>query len=300
MFQRNGEAGGEGFAGAQLPAPRDELLSLADVTLAAYLRYLAAYGGVIHEEDGLLLFAGAHRQPNPYRNGALRLTSALDAGEVLARARRFFAARKSSYALWVREHADADLEHAAERAGFRELEQLPELVLSELPEPLPTSDGVELRQATDSRTREDYLGLVAGAWGMAAMPHDTAARVFFEPASLADPNVVAFVAYYDDQPISAAMTYVSHSVALGCQGATLRRPAPGQRLPAPRPQTETRGLAASCLCAALDVSFKELGAAMSLGQTSSLGAPVWLSLGYQPFTSYRRYLVPMHSPGQER
>src|SRR5579872_5544749 len=42
---------------------REELLSLADLTLAAYLRYLASYGGAIHEEDGVLLFAGPHRQP---------------------------------------------------------------------------------------------------------------------------------------------------------------------------------------------------------------------------------------------
>src|ERR1700738_3417319 len=60
---------------------RDDLLALADLTLAEYLRYLAGYGGAILEEDGLLLFAGAHRQPNPYRNGLLRLDTRLDAEE---------------------------------------------------------------------------------------------------------------------------------------------------------------------------------------------------------------------------
>ncbi|MGH2851992.1 MAG: hypothetical protein ACRDLP_15420, partial [Solirubrobacteraceae bacterium] len=52
---------------------RGDLVGLADRTLAAYLTYLAAYGGASKESDGLLLFAGPHRQPNPYRNGALRL-----------------------------------------------------------------------------------------------------------------------------------------------------------------------------------------------------------------------------------
>ena len=277
----------------QAAPTRAELLRLADLTLAEYLRYLARYGGDQEEGDGLLLFAGAHRQPNPYRNGALRLAATLSTEAVLARAGRFFGARRSGYALWAREHGDTELDRAATEAGLRELERIPELVMHELPEYLPAPEGVQLRQATDRSTREDYLMLVAAAWGMASMPRDVAARVFFDPDSLAESSVAAFVAYYDDQPLSAAMTHVSHNVALGCQAATIRRPRPGQRLPRPGRPGEYRGLAESCLWAALELSFGELGARLSLCQTSNLGAPVWFALGYQPFTNYARYVVPM-------
>lgn len=270
---------------------RGQLTLLADLSLAEYLRHTARYGGVIHEQDGLLLFAGAHPQPNPYRNGALRLTTQLPAAAVLTRAGEFFGERRTSYALWVREHGDDDLEHAA--AGLRELERLPELVLDELPPELPPPDGVELRQATDARTREDYLEVVANAWGMRAMPLAVAARVFFDPESLDAPNVAAFVAYYDDEPLSAAMTLVTHGVALGCQAATIRRPRPGQAVPPPSASSGARrGLAESCLWEALRLSFEDLGARFSLCQTSGPGSPVWLGLGYVPFTSYARYLVP--------
>jgi len=34
------------------PDGGDDLLNLADLSLAAYLRYLAHYGGAIREEDG--------------------------------------------------------------------------------------------------------------------------------------------------------------------------------------------------------------------------------------------------------
>ncbi len=277
------------------PRERDDLLLLADLTLAEYLRYLARYGGATYEEEGLLLFAGAHRQPNPYRNGALRLGGALTPSEVLARADSFFTARKSAYALWAREHGDGDVERTALSAGLQELERLPELVLKQLPEYLPPPDGVEIRRALDPRTREDYLGLVSEAWGMGEMPREVAAKVFFDPASLAERGVAAFVAYYDDMPLSAAMTLVAHEVALGCQAATIRRPKPGQRLPDPGQPGERRGLAQSCLWAALELSFRELGARLSLCQTSSLGAPVWLGLGYRPFTSYARYLMPVRA-----
>jgi hypothetical protein len=274
-----------------------DLLALADLTLAEYLRYLARYGGAVAEEDGLLLFAGAHRQPNPYRNGALRLSDALSPEDVLRLADDFFAARKSGYALWAREHGDGDLERTAAQRGLHELERLPELMLEQLPDYVPPPDGVEIRRAGDARTREDYLDLVAEAWGMASMPREVAAKLFFDPDSLDVPNVAAFVAYYDDRPLSAAMTLVAHDVALGCQAATIRRPKPGQRLPRPGAPGEHRGLAQSCLWAALELSYGELGARLSLAQTSAPGAPVWLELGYRPITSYARYLMPAKPTG---
>jgi hypothetical protein len=274
------------------PRGQEDLLALADLTLAEYLRYLARYGGAVAEEDGLLMFAGAHRQPNPYRNGALRLSDALSPDDVQRVADRFFGSRQSGYALWAREHGDGDLERSATSAGLHELERIPELVLEGLPDYLPPPDGVEIRRAADSRTREDYLDLVADAWGMASMPRAVAAKVFFDPDSLDEPNVAAFVAYYDDIPLSAAMTLVTCEVALGCQAATIRRPKPGQRLPRSAPAGERRGLAQSCLWKALELSYGELGAKLSLCQTSGLGAPVWLGLGYRPFTTYARYLLP--------
>jgi hypothetical protein len=276
---------------------RNDLLVLADLTLAEYLRYLARYGGAVAETDGLLLFAGAHRQPNPYRNGALRLNEEVSPEDVLRLADEFFGPRRSGYALWAREHGDGDLEHTAGRAGLHELERLPELVLEQLPDYIPPPDGVEIRRAVDARTRDDYLDLVADAWGMGSMPREVAARVFFDPDSLDVPNVAAFVAYYEDLPLSAAMTLVTHEVALGCQAATIRRPKPGQRLPRSGPPGERRGLAQSCLWAALELSYSQLGARLSLCQTSGLGAPVWLGLGYRPFTTYARYLMPARPAG---
>jgi hypothetical protein len=280
------------MAGARAEAGVDELCRLADLSLASYARHLAHYGGAISDRDGLLLFAGAHSQPNPYRNGALRLDDRTSANEVLQKAGDFFREHGRGYALWVREHGDADLEEAAREAKLVELEQLPELVLYELPSELPLPEGVELRQALDEQTRNDYLEVVASAWGMAGLPQALAAKVFFAPESLDAPNVAAFVAYYDGRPLSGAMTLVTDGVALGCQAATIRRPKPGQKIPPASASNGTRSLAQSCLVAALGLSFEELGAEFSLCQTSVLGAPVWLQLGYRPFTSYSRYVVP--------
>ncbi len=156
---------------------------------------------------------------------------------------------------------------------------------------------MEIRRASDARTREDYLDLVADAWGMASMPREVAAKVFFDPDSLDVPNVAAFVAYYDDMPLSAAMTLVTHEVALGCQAATIRRPKPGQRLPrSGRPESVAASPRAACGRRSSSATAR-LGARLSLCQTSGSGAPVWLGLGYRPFTSYARYLVPVRPAG---
>jgi hypothetical protein len=273
--------------------PQPNLLALSDLTLAHMVRHLTRHGesGTILDEDGLLLFAGAHPQPNPYRNGAIRLDRSMAADEVLARSVEFFNAHGRGFALWASEHADEDLAALATARGFVELESLPELVRRGLPEPLPPPFGVDIREASDEVIRRDYVKVVAEAWGMGGMPHEIASRIFFSTASVDVPHVAAFVAYIDDAPVSGAMTLVTDGVALGCQAATVRRlPSPVVRSQAP--VSRRRGLADSCLCAALERSHAEFGIEISLCQTSSLGAPVWLRLGYEPFTSYKRYLVP--------
>jgi hypothetical protein len=274
------------------PAGRAALLRLADTTLAEFMRHLTRYGGTILEEDGLLLFAGAHPHPNPYRNGAMRLDERLSGAEVLDRAQRFFGARNRGFVLWAPAHSDPDLARVASAAGLQELEKggLPELYLEQLPEELPPPEGVTLRPAADERTRLDYVEVVAQGWGMGGIGLELASAVFFHPDSVDVPHVSAFVAYVGDVPVSGAMCFVTQGVALGCQAATVRRLRGSHLLLPARAGEQRRGLADSCLWAALKFSFDELGARGSLCQTSASGMATWTRLGYRPLTSYGRFL----------
>src|ERR671931_1651526 len=111
---------------------RAELLRFADLTLAEFFRQFARYGrgSQISERDGLVLFAGSHPQPNPFRNGAIRLDTRLDATEALERAQRFFAPLKRSFVFWVRE-SETDLEELCRSQNMELVEPngLPELYL---------------------------------------------------------------------------------------------------------------------------------------------------------------------------
>ncbi len=268
-----------GFDGAQ-----EELLVLSDLVLAESIRHLGRHGGTLLEEDGLLLFRGPHPHLNPFRNGALCLNTKLSAPEVIRRGQEFFASRRSSFVLWSRVHADLELAALAEHEGFQELERIPGIVLDRIPEKRAVPDGVELRRATDHATRQDLLRVTAAAWGLQGTPLPLAADLLFHPDSAAGPHVVSYVAYENGEPLSGAMTMAAYGVLVGCQSGTV-------------PSARGRGLAQSTLRAALEDCESKSGAALTIGQSSSSGLPVWLDFGFVPFTAYRRHLVPPQPTG---
>jgi hypothetical protein len=260
---------------------RDELLRFADLTLAEFFRQLARYGegGRIVEEDGLVLFAGPHAHPNPFRNGAIRLDHRLDAPEALERAQRFFAPLERSFVFWVRER-DTGLDDLCRARDLQlvEPEGLPEMVLEGPPlAPKPLPEGVVLRRTTDPAVRRDYVNVVAEGWGMGGISTELAAAIFFHPDSMADPNVIAFVAYVDGKPASGCMALLASGIAVGGQGATA-------------PWARRRGLAEACYAACLEVAYGDFGIRGSVCQSSPSGQGVWERMGYREFTRYMRYI----------
>jgi hypothetical protein len=260
---------------------RDELLRFADLTLAEFFRQLARHGtgSRIVEEDGLVLFAGSHGQPNPFRNGAFRLDHRLSAAEALARAQRFFAPLNRSYVFWMRE-SDGDLDALCRSRGMELVEPdgLPELFLEgPPPPPKPLPDNVVLRRTTDPDVCRDYVDVVAEGWGMGGISNELASQIFFHPDSMADPNVIAYVAYVDGRPASGCMALLAYGIAVGGNGATV-------------PWARRRGLAEACYGACLQVAYHEFGIRGSVCQSSPSGAGVWARMGYQPLTHYMRYI----------
>lgn len=272
-----------GLQSAWKPVWRDraELLRLADLTLAEFFRQLARYGkgSQIVEQDGLVLFAGAHAQPNPFRNGAIRLDERLSAAEALDRAERFFAPLKRSFVFWVREsESDLDALCRSKQMELVEPDGLPELFLDGPPPPLkPLPENIVLRRTDDPEVRRDYVDVVASGWGMEGIATEAAAEIFFHPDSMGDPNVIAFVAYVDGKPASGCMALLSHGIAVGGNGATVS-------------WARRRGLAEMCYAASLQVAYDDFGIRGSVCQSSPSGAGVWARMGYKPLTHYMRFI----------
>jgi|SRR5579884_448570 len=284
------ESGAAGEATAWRPVWRDRemLLRFADLTLAEFFRQNARYGrgSRVREEDGLVLFAGSHPQPNPFRNGAIRLDTRLEAQETLERAYEFFAPLSRSFVFWVRDR-DGDLEQLCRSLDLALVEPdgLPELALEGPPPPVPRLPAnVELRRADTPEVRRDYLNVVAEGWGMEGLETDLAAEIFFHPDSVGDPNTIAFVAYVDGRPASGCLALLSCGIAVGGQGATV-------------PWARRQGLAEACYAACLEVAYGEFGIRGSVCQSSPSGQGVWMRMGYRELTRYLRFLCPPRGAG---
>jgi hypothetical protein len=256
---------------------REAICQYADLNLAEFIRHTARYGGTILEEDGLLLVAGTHPNPGPYRNCAIRLDARLPAADVLRRLGDFFGARQRRYVLWVRSHADEDLDRLCRARGMPLLEEdgLPELHSSQRPTRIDIPDDVRLVRARSEQERLDFLRVNADGWGMDGMSLDLAARTFFEPDSIDAPNIAAILAYVDDRPASGAMALVTHGSVGGYWGATA-------------PWARRRGLADVCVREMFNAGF-DLGAVRAVCQASGSGEGIWRRMGLERVTKYFRF-----------
>jgi hypothetical protein len=260
----------------------EDALRLSDLNLAAYLRHVNrhAEGSDFRDDDGVILFAGAHPNPQPYVNGLLRLEASVPANDVLERARVFFAERKRSYAVWIRDHADADLEAACQQLGYWQrppLEGQPAVFIDHV----PPADPEALAAVRRVETHEDavaYLDLVGQVYDMGDSPRELIWAMFLTPDAVLSDDVAAFVAIENGRPVAGCMTYVAHELA-GMFWAVRAR------------EVEGHGLGAACAAACVEAGL-EKGAVVASGQGSARGTPLWVSLGWEVLTSYRRYLAP--------
>jgi hypothetical protein len=258
-------------------AANANLCRYADLNLAEFIRHTARYGGTILEEDGLLLVAGTHPNPGPYRNCAIRLDDRVPANEVMRRLTDFFGGRRRRFVLWVRAHGDEDLNSLCRARGMQLLESegLPELHSDHRPERIPAPDDVRLVHVATEQERLDFLRVNADGWGMDGMSLELAARTFFEPDSIDAPNIAAILAYVDDRPASGAMAIVTHGSVGGYWGATA-------------PWARRRGLADLCVREMFNAGF-DLGAVRAVCQASGSGEGIWLRMGLSRLTKYFRF-----------
>jgi hypothetical protein len=257
-------------------------LALGDRNLADYVSLLAtAAGGEAQEADGLVLFAGVHAYPGTHTNGLLRLDDGPPADEALARADAFFAARRRSYTVWIREDVDADLEALVRARGFelRPPDEGMGFILRDAPFDLAEHEpqrAVTLRALDDDGVAVDYVRVVGEAFGMAGAPVEVLARVFFDPRALRDTRVTGCVAYLDGQAVAGGHTFVTGDYAGQYSIATVE---------------SARGMALGRFCMARCVNDGlARGAKWAGAQSSEMGHPVWSKMGFDTVAHYRRYI----------
>ena len=256
---------------------RDESLAAGDHNLATTMRlYAATAPDAVMEDDGrLLLYSTSRTWPGPYHNGAMRLDRTLASGEVLARARAFFAGRSPGYCVWIADHADGDLEHDAIAAGHAAVSPrgAPRMALEHPLDPGVPAAGVTLEEVTDDDARLDYLAVTVDAYADSFLPRDAAEAQLATLDAVRGPDVRAVVARQDGRPAAAAMVVASGAVA----GVQLVGTVPGAR---------GRGLGELCTRWAVGAG-RALGAQAIVLEASDAGEPLYRRLGFVELSRYR-------------
>jgi hypothetical protein len=250
----------------------DERILLSDLNYAETLRELTRRaGGVVHDEDGLLCYAGV--DPFPIlMNGVMRTGSGPAAAAVLERAQAFFAGRRRGYTVHVRAHADADLRVASERAGLIPVGDGPGMVLDHrLPDVAP-APGVELRRVSGDEDVAAFGRIMGEAYATYGMPATVGPASFPHRDVLVAPHIAAFLAVLEGAPAAGAMVVVTHGVA-GVYWVGTVAAARG------------RGLAELCTRAAGNAGFDQ-GARIAVLQASVMGEPLYRRMGYVEVTRY--------------
>ena len=244
-------------------------------TLASVLKETAhRCGGVVREEDGLLLVAGNHPCP-VLVNSALR-TGSMDAKEVLRRSKAFFGELGHGWETWIREEADADLQQAAETSGLRAAPELIGMVLDSSPDLRDVPRDVEFCRVSAAPGVKDFANVAAeGFQEEAPGLSDLILSVFSEPGSLIAPDTAALVVRYRGEPAATAMTMVKRDVAWIGWVAT-------------RPEFRGRGLGRLATIAAARAGFS-LGAKLASLEATAMGVPVYIRLGFREILRYRNY-----------
>lgn len=256
------------------------LLDLGDLNLIEFNRESArgTAGGVVHEEDGLVFFMPGHRLPVG-AVGVFRTDRSLAPAVMLERAAAFFGACGTGYTVWVATHRDADLAAVLDARdvpifGGR---AAPGMVCDAPLAERELTDGSRIVRVADAAGVRDFGHISAQAYATYGMPPGIAEAQFADAAFWLAPHMALFVAYAGDEPLAAAITYLSHGVGGVYWVGTV-------------PAARGRGLAEAITRRATNAGF-EMGGRVASLQASVMGEPIYLRMGYRETTRYPWYTI---------
>jgi hypothetical protein len=226
-----------------------------------------ANGGIVHDEDGVMLVAGPHWLP-VLVNGVARLDPTVAATDVLDRARQFFTQHKRGYTVFALAGRDDDLVAAAEAAGCIAFgDPSPLMAIDEPPATVDTPDGMRIERVTTEEHVAALVDICADAYAVYGMPADVVPAVIAPLSILLAPHIAAYNAIDDEGPVATANSLATHGTAY-LQWVGTKQRAFG------------RGAGAAVTQAATIGGF-EIGASMATLIASPMGAPVYRRLGWR-------------------
>ena len=241
----------------------------------AFKRMAHLCGGTWIDDDGLLVYRTATPEPTVW-NGALALSTALSAAELVSRADAFFAGERPAYGFWVVESRDAALATALAHAGADVVSDDPHMSLElEGVEP-EIGSGIALEVVHDEVGRQRYLQVASRSFETLGVDPGTWALVYPSVAAVAQDDIITVVALQAGLPLAGAMAYLDGGICEVIHVGTL-------------PSERGRGLGAVATMAVV-AQARRRGATEAILQATPEGEPVYRRLGFRQIDRVRLYL----------
>lgn len=251
-----------------------------DTTLGrlAHLNYLAfarestlwSDRGVVHDVDGVLLFASGSDFPFVL-NGAFRTDPTVEPARVIEVADAFFDEHERGYTV-VTAPWEEDLAAHVDAAGLWAFGTTPEMVCRTRLEDRDPPEGIELRQAVDEAGIADFLAVASAAYPTLGMPPEAIPAAIDRLDKVLEPHLATVVAYQDDEPVGAAQAMLSHGIAGVFWVGTLEA-------------ARGKGLGETVARWVTNWAFDQGATAQSL-EASTMGEPIYARMGYEEVHRY--------------
>lgn len=256
----------------------ETMLHLSDLNLTEFIREMARWNAEseIFEQKDLVLTKGPDN--SPVTNVAIWLSNVKEhfGADVFDNIQSFYRERKSGFSIYIRKHANAELESICKQEKMLLISDSPGMVIDKPFSGKKMLNGIEVRHVTKVSSVVDFASVVIQSYQSLGMPTEIGEKIFASPERLLKPYNYLVAAYDADHPVSAAMVIFSHSIAGIYWVGTVS-------------SARCKGLAEVCVRAVTNEAFRR-GAQFVVLQASKFGAPIYKRMGFSEFTRYPWYM----------
>ncbi len=225
----------------------------------------SASEGIVHEQDGAVMWLSRH--PMPFLvNGAARIAPSADAAGAVERAKAFFGERGRGFTFYGLAGRDDDAIAAAEAAGLVAFgDGSPLMAVEQPPTEIDVPTGVRIERAETADHVRDFGEVCSDAYTVYGMPDDVFPTLL-TPETMFGPHRTSVVAYDDEGAIGGGFAIATHGCAYVC-------------IIGVRQRAFKRGVGGAVTQAVTAAAF-DLGARVATLMASPMGAPVYRRIGW--------------------
>ena len=229
----------------------------------------------MYETENYMIFSIGAESTDAHLNGALCLNDDY-AEEMLKKADDFFRDLNLDYTVWVRDHADFKLEKLLVERGLspRRSPGSAVMAIENRVRDAGLPEGFKVKGVNNREDIDNFAKVTKEAFDKTDIE---IAKMYETEETLIHNDIIAYVIYKDDEPVSAVLTVISEEVA-GIYWVGTVKSARGQ------------GLGSFVAQIATNAGF-DSGKNLVVLQASEAGERVYTKLGYQILTRYRTYTV---------